>query len=100
MFNPTNLDEVCVQVTHLESKGQSVNDVFSMKPIQVKEGKNKIKEKQKWTTIMKKEYEKPSCSYFKKEEYDEDKCWKLHLELRPKWIQDRKHKQMTVSIVQ
>ena len=26
MFNPTNLDEVCVQATHIESKGKSVHD--------------------------------------------------------------------------
>ena len=28
MFNPTNLDEVCVQATHIKSKGKSVNDNF------------------------------------------------------------------------
>ena len=26
MLNPTNLDEVCVQSTHIESKGKSVHD--------------------------------------------------------------------------
>ena len=27
MFNPTNLNEVCVQYTHVESKRKSVDDV-------------------------------------------------------------------------
>ena len=30
MFNPTNLDEVCVQATHIESKGKSAHDNFSL----------------------------------------------------------------------
>ena len=29
MFNPTNLEEVCVQATHIESKGKSAHDNFS-----------------------------------------------------------------------
>ena len=29
MFNPTNLDEVCVQATHIESKGKNAHDNFS-----------------------------------------------------------------------
>ena len=28
MFNPTSLDEVCVQATHLESRGKNVNVDF------------------------------------------------------------------------
>ena len=31
MFNPTNLDEVSVQFTHIKSKGKSVHDVPSAK---------------------------------------------------------------------
>jgi hypothetical protein len=33
MFNLTNLDEVCVQATHIDSKGKSVHDVSSAKPV-------------------------------------------------------------------
>ena len=33
MFNPTNLDEVCVQATHIESKGKSVHDVSSAESV-------------------------------------------------------------------
>jgi len=78
MFNLTNLDEVCVQATHLESRGKNVHDSFLWDLFQSKEGKNKGKEKLKWTAIVKKENKKPSCSYCKKEGHDDDKCWKLH----------------------
>jgi len=33
MFNPTNLDEVSVQETHIESKGKSVHDVYSAESV-------------------------------------------------------------------
>jgi hypothetical protein len=45
MFNPTNLDEVCVQATHIESRGNNVKDNFSKKLVQSVEGKNKGKVK-------------------------------------------------------
>ena len=28
MFNPSNLDDVCVQATHLEARGKHANDTF------------------------------------------------------------------------
>ena len=31
MFNSTNLDEVCVQATHVESKGNNTKEKFSKK---------------------------------------------------------------------
>ena len=33
MFNPTNLDELSVQFTHIKSEGKSVHDVPSAKSI-------------------------------------------------------------------
>ena len=36
MFNPTNLYEVCVQATHIESKGKSVHDFSSAESSQSK----------------------------------------------------------------
>ena len=38
MFNPTNLDEVCVQAMHIESKGNGVHDFSSAESSQLKEG--------------------------------------------------------------
>ena len=32
MFNPNNLDEVCVQATHIESKGENDSNNYSKKP--------------------------------------------------------------------
>jgi hypothetical protein len=43
LFNPTNLDEVCVQATHLESREKDVNDDSSMELVQQKGSKNKGK---------------------------------------------------------
>ena len=47
MFNPTNIDEVFVQATHLEARGKNVNPKIggSSKPTT---SKNKEKRKQKW----------------------------------------------------
>jgi hypothetical protein len=39
MFNLTNLDEVCVQATHIESKGKSVHDVSSAESVQEKKAR-------------------------------------------------------------
>ena len=58
MFNPTNLNEVCVQATHIESKGKSADDNFSsVESNQSKEGKEKGKGKH--TTTMGKGDERP-----------------------------------------
>jgi hypothetical protein len=48
MFNPTNLDEVCVQETHLESRGKNVPQETSKKPFKSGDkGKGKFKGKRK-----------------------------------------------------
>jgi hypothetical protein len=68
MFNPASLDEVCVQATHLESRGKNVNVDF-VKPFKPTEGKFKGKGKEKFkgekTNTVKKE--KPTCTHCKKE---------------------------------
>jgi hypothetical protein len=33
---------------------------------------------------------KPSCKHYKKEGHDEDRCWQLHPEKRPKWFKEKK----------
>jgi hypothetical protein len=50
MFNLTNLDEVCVQATHIESRGKNVHDDLSKKPHKSIENKFKGKGKGKKTT--------------------------------------------------
>jgi hypothetical protein len=83
LFNPTNLDEVCVQATHLESRGKNVQSDFTKKqPSKFIEGKFKGKGKGKKATTVKKEETKPTCSHCKKEGHDDAHCWKLHPDLR------------------
>ena len=48
---------------------------------------------------MNKEEEKITCKHCSKEGHDEDHCWKLHLELRPK-KQNNKGKQKTTASAQ
>ena len=99
MFNPTNLDEVCVQATHIESKGKSSHDNFSSaKSIQSKEGKEKGKRKH--TTTMNKGDTKLLCSHFQKVGHDEEHIWKLHPDLKPKWDQHQRGKKKTTTAIQ
>ena len=85
MFNPTSLDDVSVQATHLEARGKNVNPEIggSSKPFA---SKNKEKKKQKWkerkTNVVQKD--KPSCTHCKKDGHDDEHCWSLHSKLKPK----------------
>ncbi len=84
MFNPTNLDDVCVQATHLEARGKHDGGSFMKKPFD-------NKEKGKKTATIKKEGGKPTCSNCHKG-HDVSKCWKLHPELKPKWWKEKRNK--------
>jgi hypothetical protein len=67
IFNPTSLDEVCVEATYLEFRGKNVNVNF-VKPFKPTEGKFKGKGKEKFkgkkNNAVKKE--KPTCTHCKK----------------------------------
>ena len=88
MFNPSNLDDVCVQDTHLEARGRHDNDSFVKKSF---DNKDKSKDKGKKTATIKKEGENPTCSHCQKG-HDVSKCWKLHPELKPKWVKGKRNK--------
>ena len=90
MFNPSNLDDVCVQATHLEARGKHDNDSF-MKKSSKFDNKDKSKYRGKKTATIMKEGEKPTCSHCQKG-HDVSKCWKLHPELRPKKYGGNKNK--------
>jgi hypothetical protein len=97
-FNPTSLDEVCVQATHLESKGKNGQEENSFKHSKNHfNGKGNGKDKR--TTTTKKEEGKSSCSCCKKMGHDSEHCWKLHPELRPKQFGGR-GKPKTIATVQ
>jgi len=79
MFNPTNIDEVSVQATHLDaSKGKHA--IEDKKPHKF-EKKPKGKWKSKKSTIVKKAEEKPTCSHCKRKGHEEAQCWKIHPKL-------------------
>ena len=50
--------------------------------------------------MKKDEGEKPTCSHCQRKGHEEAKCWKLHMEFRPKWLKDRKGKQKTIVVIQ
>ena len=75
MFNPTSLDDVSVQATHLEARGKNVNPEVGgsskYSVIKSKE-KKKLKWKERKENTVKKD--KPSCTHCKKEGHDEAHC--------------------------
>jgi hypothetical protein len=90
MFGPTNLDEVYVQATYIEAgkAGVSGESSFSKKEDKRKRhGKNA-------NAMTRKE---PSCKHCKKEGHDEDRCWQLHPEKRPKWFKEKKGAQTVAT---
>ena len=85
MFNPTSLDEVCVQETHLEARGKNISQEGSKNPFTSGDkGKNKFKRKRKKNASVKKGGEKLTCKNCSKEGYDKAHCWKLHPEMKAK----------------
>ena len=75
MFNPTNIDEVFVQETHLEARGKNFPQENSKKPFKSGDkGKGKFKGKGKKNGSIKKEGEKLTCKHCSKEGHDEDHC--------------------------
>ncbi|XP_059064618.1 uncharacterized protein LOC131856732 [Cryptomeria japonica] len=100
VLNPSNLDEVCVQATHLELRGKGSFIDKSDKKTSKSKKKSQNKGKGKKIATVKKEGEKPTCSHCKKEGHDDSRCWKLHPEKRPKRYGGNKDKQKTAAIVQ
>jgi hypothetical protein len=85
MFNPTNLDEVCVQATHLEARGnKDTHEGFKKTFSQGDKVKKKFKGHGRKNAAVKKEGEKFTCKHCSKEGHDEEHCWKLHPERKPK----------------
>jgi hypothetical protein len=101
LFNPTSLDEVCVQATHLENRGKHVQEDPTKKPSKFphKQFKGKFQRKDKKTATVKREEGKPSCTHCKKNGHDDEHCWKLHPEKRPKQF-GGKGKTKTIATVQ
>ena len=99
MFNPTSLDEVCVQATHLETIGKNTSEEGRKKPFKGKNKENTSKGKNKKNASVKKVAEKVTCKHCSKEGHDENHCWKLHPENKPKYY-NNKGKQKTAATTQ
>ena len=67
MFNPTSLDEVCVQATHLEARGKNILEEGKRKPFKGGEKGNGFKGKGKKNASVKKEGDKITCKHYSKE---------------------------------
>ena len=59
MFNPTNLDEVCGQATHLEVRRKNVQEEGKKKPFQSGEKGKKFKGKNKKMIMLRKKGRNP-----------------------------------------
>ena len=66
MVNPTNLDELCVQATHLEARGKNISEEGRKKPFKGKNKEKTSKGKSKYNEYVKKEGEKLVCKHCSK----------------------------------
>jgi hypothetical protein len=92
MFGPTNLDEVYVQATCIEAGKAGVSRESSSSR---KEDKRKRHGKNE--NVVTRKEGKTSCKHCKKEGHDEDRCWQLHPEKRPKWFKEKKGMQTVAT---
>jgi hypothetical protein len=54
MFNPSNLDDVCVQATHMEARGKHTNDTFVKKTTKFEANRKvKTRGKRRWQLLRK-----------------------------------------------
>lgn len=94
MFNPTELDNVCVQTIHLEERGKFAREGNKKNASNNNSKKNKGKGKNKGenTSTIQKKKSKDQCNHCKKEGYLEAKCWKLHPQqcIKSKWKENKK----------
>eukprot|EP00253_Pinus_taeda_P034949 PITA_34949 len=96
MFNPTSIDEVFVQATHLEGRGKNGSPEVGGSS-QPTASKNKEKRKQIWKAMKDNTAQKSKSSYThcKKDGHDDEHYRILHPELRPKKFEGKKKKTAT-----
>jgi hypothetical protein len=97
MLNPSNLDEVCVQTTHLEARGRNDLQEGKNKSFNGDKGKRKFEGNVKKNASFKKEREKLSCEHCSN---DEDHCWKFHPEKRPKKFNNKEKPNIAATVQQ
>jgi hypothetical protein len=97
MFNPTSLDEVCVQATHLEARGKNTFDEGRNKFFKGKNKDKPFKGKGKKNASVKQEGEKIICKHCSKEGHEEKNCWKLHPEKRNQFNKNKGKKKTAAT---
>jgi hypothetical protein len=93
LFGPTNIDKVSVQETYIEAGKTRVS--VSVETSSKKDGIGKGNGKKGNSTKMKEE--NLSCKHCKKEGHNDEHCWKLHPEKRPKWFKEKKGRQKVAT---
>ena len=85
----------------MEARGnKDTHEGFKKTFSQGDKGKKHFKGKGRKNAMVKKEGEKFTCKYCSKEGHDEDHCWKLHPERRPKKFgNNNKGKSKTIANV-
>jgi hypothetical protein len=100
LFNPTSLDEVFVQATHLENRGKHVQEDPMKKHSNFPQNTfKKLKRKDKKTATVTREGGKLCCTHCNKGNHDEEHFWKLHPEKKPKQFSG-KRKTKTIATMQ
>ena len=100
MFNPTNIDEVCVQATHLETRGkQSVDEKSDSFLEYESKGKGNFNRRWRKNGSIKIKKEKLIYKFFLNNGHDEDHWWQLHPELKPNKLK-AKEKGKIVAIIE
>jgi len=102
MFNPNDFEEVCVQAIHIEPGGRPFKSSSqSSKELETRyssDSKGKNISKIKKSMIVQKEI--LTCSHFQRISNDESKCWKLHLEVKPKKLLMVKDEKKAIATIQ
>jgi hypothetical protein len=97
MFNPSN----SVQTTYLEARGRNEPQEGNKKPFyNGDKGKRKFEGNGNKNASVKKEREKLSCKHCSKDGHDEDHCWKLYPEKRPKKFNNKEKPNIVATIQQ
>jgi hypothetical protein len=90
-----------VQATHLENMGKHVQEDPTKKPSNFPHKTfNNFKRKDKKTATVTREGGKPSFTHCKKSSHDEEHCWKLHLEKKPRQFSGKEKTKTTATVSQ
>jgi hypothetical protein len=101
LFNPTSIDEVCVEPLTLRTGERMFKKIPQKKPSNLPHKKfNKFKRKDKNIATIKREEGNPSSTHCKKSGHDDEHCWKLHPDKRLKQFGGKGKKKIIATVKQ